>query len=77
MLLRYQRVDFAAQAFEFDHSGALSRARAQIVTSDLSNEQFRELLSICVSVLEADGVRHPGEEEALASISAMRPWGFR
>ncbi len=56
---------------------APSKARAQIVTTDLSNEQFRALMDICLSVLEADGVRHPAEEAALATISAMRPWGFR
>lgn len=72
-----REIDAHLRAFEIDYSGALSRARVQIVTSDLSNEQFRELIKICVSVLEADGARHPGEEEALASISAMRPWGFR
>jgi tellurite resistance protein len=72
-----REINAHARAFELDYSSALAHARAQIVMSDLSNEQFRALISICVSVLEADGVRHPGEEEALASISAMRPWGFR
>jgi hypothetical protein len=35
------------------------------------------VIDICVSVIEADGVRHPGEEDALADISSMRPWGYR
>ena len=65
------------QAFELDHASAVRQAGAQIVTADLSNDQFRALLGVCVSVLEADGVRHPAEEDALASISAMRPWGYR
>ncbi|RYE53830.1 MAG: TerB family tellurite resistance protein, partial [Rhizobiaceae bacterium] len=72
-----REIDAHAQAFELDHSSALSRARAQIVTSDLSNEQFRAIMGICVLVLEADGVRHPEEERALVDISAMRPWGYR
>ncbi len=64
-------------AFDLDHASAVRQAGAQIVAADLSNEQFRALLGICVSVLEADGVRHPAEEDALASISAMRPWSYR
>ena len=64
-------------AFEQDHGSALRHASAQIVTADLSNDQFRALLGVCNSVLEADGVRHSAEEDALASISAMRPWGYR
>jgi tellurite resistance protein len=64
-------------AFEQDHGSALRQASAQIVTADLSNDQFRALLGVCNSVLEADGVRHSAEEDALASISAMRPWGYR
>lgn len=64
-----------AQAFDLDHQSAVSRAHAQIVTADLSNEQFRALISICVSVLEADGIRHPSEEDALAGISSIRTWG--
>lgn len=64
-------------AYEQDHASALRRATTQIVTTDLSNDQFRALLGVCVSVLEADGVRHAAEEAALASISAMRPWGYR
>lgn len=72
-----REIDAHTQAFDLDHSSALSRARAQIVTSDLSNEQFRAIMGICVLVLEADGVRHPEEERALIDISAMRPWGYR
>lgn len=64
-------------AFELDYQSALSRARSQIATTDLTNEQFRALINVCVSVLEADGVRHPAEEEALAAISSLRPWGHR
>ena len=66
-----------AQAFELEHQTAAARARAQITIADLSNEQFRALMHICVSVLEADGVRHPAEEEALAAISSLCPWGYR
>lgn len=64
-------------AFELDYRSAVSQARARIVTADLTNEQFRALIDVCVSVLEADGVRHPSEEEAVAAISSMRPWGAR
>lgn len=64
-------------AFELDHASAVRQASAEIVTADLSNDQFRAILGVCVSVLEADGVRHPAEEDALGSISAMRPWGYR
>ena len=64
-------------AFDLDYPSALSSATSRIVTADLSSEQFRALLDVCISVLEADGVRHPGEEKALAEISSMRPWGFR
>ena len=66
-----------SEAFELDHASAFARARAQIITTDLANKQFRALIDVCVSVLEADGVRHPAEEDALADISAMRPWGYR
>jgi tellurite resistance protein len=65
------------QAFELDRQSALARAQAQIVTADLSGEQFRALMEVCVSVVEADGVRHPMEEAAVADIAAMRPWGAR
>ncbi|WP_417729073.1 TerB family tellurite resistance protein [Roseovarius sp.] len=65
------------QAFQLDHASADRRARSQILTADLSDDQFRALLGVCVSVLEADGVRHPAEEDALANISTMRPWGYR
>ena len=64
-------------AFERDQASAVREAGAQILAADLSNEQFRALLGVCVSVLEADGVRHEAEEDALASISAMRPSGYR
>jgi tellurite resistance protein len=66
-----------AHAFELDHSSALASARAQIVTADLSDKQFNALIGVCASVLEADGLRHPSEEEAVAAISSMRPWGGR
>ncbi len=65
------------RAYELDYQSALLQARSQIVTADLTNEQFRALINVCASVLEADGVRHAAEEEALASISSMRPWGYR
>lgn len=65
------------QAFELDHRHATSRAEAQIVMADLSDQQFRALLDVCASVIDADGIRHPAEEAALASISAKRPWGYR
>jgi len=64
-------------AFELDYQSALSRARAQIVTADLTNAQFQALINVCASVLEADGVRHPAEEHAFAAISSMRQWGHR
>jgi tellurite resistance protein len=65
------------QAFELDYQSAVARAQSQIATADLTGEQFRALVDVCVSVLEADGVRHPAEEVALASIASMRPWGDR
>lgn len=64
-------------AFELDHAFAVRQAGARIENAGLSNGQFRTLLGVCVSVLEADGVRHPAEEDALASISAMRPSDYR
>ena len=70
-----REIDTHLRAFAIDHDDAEERARGQIVTAELSDEQFRALVSICVSVLEADGVRHPAEEEALAGISALRLWG--
>lgn len=63
------------EAFERDAPAALSHARSRIVTADLSSQQFRALITICVAVLDADGIRHPKEEDALAAISSMRPWG--
>lgn len=64
-----------AQAFELDVATAVQRAHVQIETADLTTDQFKTLLSVCVAVLEADGVRHPAEEDALARLAAMRPWG--
>lgn len=72
-----REIEEHTQTFEADTASALGRARAQIVTADLSNSQFRALIQICVSVLDADGIRHPAEKKALAAISAMRPWGYR
>ena len=72
-----REIDEHTHAFGVDTNSALGRARAQIVTADLTNGQFRSLIQICVSVLDADGIRHPAEEEALAAISSMRPWGYR
>jgi tellurite resistance protein len=66
-----------SQAFERDNKSATARARAQIVATDLTSEQFGALLDICVSVLEADGVRHAVEEQALQQIALLRPWGHR
>lgn len=66
-----------SRAFELDYPSALAHATSQISASALSREQFRALIAMCISVIEADGVRHPSEEHALASISAMRPWGDR
>lgn len=66
-----------SQAFERDHQSAFAHARAQIVVTDLSREQFGALMHVCVSVLEADGVRHPAEEQALEQIALLRPWGHR
>ena len=43
-----REIDAHARAFELDYSGALSRARALIVKLDLSNEQFRAIMGICV-----------------------------
>jgi tellurite resistance protein TerB len=66
-----------ARAFELDPPTAAARARAQIVVTDLSSEQFRALMHVCVSVIEADGIRHPEEEKALEEIARLRPWGYR
>ncbi len=64
-------------AFELDFQSAHAHARSQIATTELTKEQFRAIITICLSVLEADGVRHPAEEDALDAIAAMRPWGYR
>ena len=72
-----REIDAHDHAFALDHASAISHARARIVMSDMTNAQFRAVIELCVSVLEADGVRHPAEEEALAGISSMRPWGYR
>lgn len=69
-----REIDSHTQAFHLDYQSALSQARSQIVTADLTNEQFRALVRVCVSVLEADGVRHPAEEDALVDISQLRPF---
>jgi tellurite resistance protein len=66
-----------SRAFELDYPGALAHAQSQIATADLSREQFRALIAMCMSVIEADGVRHASEEHALAGISAMQAWGDR
>ncbi len=65
------------EAFRLNPVSALKVAKAQIVMADLSNEQFRSILHICISVIEADGVRHQAEEDAFSEISSMRPWGFK
>jgi len=83
LLQRFSAEDVAreiathSQAFERDHQSAFAHARAQIVVTDLSSEQFGALMHVCVSVLEADGVRHPAEEQALEQIALLRPWGYR
>jgi len=64
-------------AFRLDRERAVAHARGRIVAADLSNTQFRALIDICVAVLDADGVRHAKEHDALADISTMRPWGYR
>lgn len=72
-----REIDAHSQAFERDHPSATASARAQIVVTDLTSEQFGALLNVCASVLEADGVRHPAEEQALEQIALLRPWGRR
>ncbi|MGV8830798.1 MAG: TerB family tellurite resistance protein [Devosia sp.] len=72
-----REIEGHTKAFELDGQSALSSARAQIVTADLTNQQFGALINVCVLVLEADGVHHPAEEDALADISSLRPWGYR
>lgn len=66
-----------SRAFALDYASALAHATSRISATDLSQEQFRALIAMCIAVLEADGVRHPSEEHALASISAMRPGSDR
>lgn len=61
-----------SDAFELDHASALQRAESHIRHADLSDSQFRGLIEVCVSVIEADGHRHPAEEQALAAIAALR-----
>lgn len=83
LLQRFSADDIAreiaahSQAFERDPQSAFAQARAQIVVTDLSNQQFAALMHVCVSVIEADGVRHPAEERALEQIALLRPWGYR
>ncbi|MBO6636150.1 MULTISPECIES: TerB family tellurite resistance protein [Hyphomicrobiales] len=72
-----REIEAHTHAFAADRDSALGRARAYIVTADLTNPQFRSLIQICMSVLEADGIRHSFEEEALAEVASMRPWGYR
>lgn len=64
------------EAFRQNPVSALKSATAQIVMADLTDEQFRAILQICLEVIEADGVRHAAEEVAFAEISAMRPLAF-
>lgn len=61
------------EAFRLYPVSAMKAARAQLLIADLSDEQFRSILHICISVIDADGVRHQAEEKALAEIFAMRP----
>lgn len=72
-----REIDGHTEAFAADMNSALERARALITTADLTNGQFRSLVQICVSVLDADDIRHPAEEDALAAVASMRPWGHR
>lgn len=60
------------EAFELDHASALVRAETHIRHAGLSDSQFRGLIEVCISVIEADGHRHPAEEQALAAIAALR-----
>lgn len=61
-----------AEAFELDHASALAQAERRIRHAELSDSQFRGLIEVCVSVLEADGHRHRAEEQALAAIAGLR-----
>ena len=70
-------IDGLERQFEVDFDGGLATAKARIVSADLSNAQFRTLLQFCAAVIEADGRRHPMEQEALSEISGLRPWGYR
>ena len=62
-------------AFATDSASAVGRALAGIVAAELSGEQFRSLVGMCESVLDADGIRHPAEQAALSEIASMRPLG--
>lgn len=60
-----------SEAFAFDTHTALRRAQDQIANAGLTPRQFDIMIGICVAVLEADGVRHPAEETALAHIADL------
>lgn len=70
-------IDGLERQFELDFDGALGTAKARITAADLTSAQFRTLLQFCAAVIEADGRRHPMEEEALSEIAGLRPWGYR
>lgn len=67
-----REIEDHVDALELDPASALARAETRIRLADLSESQFRELIALCVLVLEADGHRHPAEEQALAAIAALR-----
>jgi tellurite resistance protein len=70
-------IDGLERQFELDFDGGLATAKARIVEADLNSAQFRTLLQFCAAVIEADGRRHPMEEEALSEIASLRPWAYR
>lgn len=60
-------------AFAIDSADALRRAREQIRHADLTDRQFNTLIGLCYAVIEADGIAHPAEEQALEYIRTLRP----
>lgn len=70
-------IDALERLFEPEFDRGLEAAKARIVEADLTNAQFRTLLQFAAAVIEADGRRHPAEEEALSEIAGLRPWGYR
>lgn len=59
-------------AFALHPQNALRRAREQIRHANLTDHQFKTLISLCQAVVEADTLTHPSEQQALEDILSLR-----